>query len=965
VRRDFNTCLIILALCLCLVLVMCMVRSKLAALTDDAIPKNEVISEVVDIGKTNPNASVTASDDLRIDSMASLEPEASDLWVDAVSGNDGNDGMTPGKAFRTIQRAADIASPGITVHILPGIYRETVRPKLSGSVTAPVVYRAENGPGTAIIRGSERGDTLTWSQLTTNSIGLPPGVDPGKVYYADLSAWALDGAPRFVVQLSGNGEMVSRLPLSQEPDWQVNTEWKHHEYWWAADGGSSVAACDPASNQDSDCDTPSRSTTQLTDRNSDSAPAGIELGNLTTLGNLTGATLVAMDTDEGHYVYRRTIITHDVTAGRVTVGELCEFDRGSGNPGLGWGSKYYIENRPALIDTPGEWWYDANTSRLYLWPPVPDNPATLNIEISRRDIGFQLNNLSYITLDGLTMEFFDDNALHQSQSCPGCGSYHNTVRNAILRYANIGIELGQGTDYIPNVTDGFTLENSEVSHMDTRAIYSNYWWSNQSADSFTHVGIVNTVIRNNELYDLGFRTDVDNADGVQFDYADKLRFEGNHVHHVAHNGMIFGGSLIQSAKRWGFSPEEIKTGEILIKDNIFEKACLMATDCGAVKIWGHVPDNHVYRDVLITGNIFRNTFGWTYISEKRGRWSGGTSSDVQGMGSFGLYLDHASGIYAYRNIAYNNAFSDFFLYSDWWDGEIVFYNNVAANSLNGIRLEGAPADGRGSINTALVNNIVVNNEGYGILIDQNVGDYRNFLVEHNLYYKNGWRAYADGGMWQPGAMAVHLRPGPNAYYQILAAIQANTSWEDHGVKGDPGFWDYDSADHNLFDGSWPDFHLTSASANAMDRGTTALPASLIVLLDAFEVTDFRRGQAYDIGRYEGGFTVLASRAAQFVHPGGVARYALRLDPPDSPHSVTLTVTSPSPFLDINLSSPTLTADEVVTLTITNSHIASIILPPPPVCTVTITATGGGFSDTTSVRLFVGGIRVYQTITFRY
>jgi hypothetical protein len=329
---------------------------------------------------------------------------------------------------------------------------------------------------------------------------------------------------------------------------------------------------------------------------------------------------------------------------------------------------------------------------------------------------------------------------------------------------------------------------------------------------------VNTMIRNNELYDLGFRTDSDNADGVQFNYADRLRFEGNHVHHVAHNGMILGRSVIQSARERGFSPEEIKTGEILVKDNVFEKACLLATDCGAVKIWGSAPDSHVFRDMLITGNVFRNTFGWTYISEKRGRWSGGTSSDVQGMGGFGLYADHASGIHAYRNIAYNNTFSGFHLYNRWWDGDIVYYNNVAANSLYGIYLGGfSPA----STNTQMVNNIVVNNEGYGILIFHTAGDYGNFIVDHNLYYSNGWRPYEDGGMWKPGNMAVH---GPNEYYlQTLAAIQANTPWEEQGVEGDPRFWDYDSADHNLFDGSWPDFHLTSDSAYALDRGTTVLP----------------------------------------------------------------------------------------------------------------------------------------------
>ncbi len=37
-------------------------------------------------------------------------------------------------------RAADQAGPGTTVHILPGVYRETVTPALNGSVAQPVLY---------------------------------------------------------------------------------------------------------------------------------------------------------------------------------------------------------------------------------------------------------------------------------------------------------------------------------------------------------------------------------------------------------------------------------------------------------------------------------------------------------------------------------------------------------------------------------------------------------------------------------------------------------------------------------------------------------------------------------------------------------------------------------------------------------------------------------------------------------
>lgn len=916
-------------LLLCLVLLMSAVPSPITALTNAAIPRNitfQVLSN-------------------------------SNLWVDAASGNDGYDGLTPTTAFHSIQKAADIASPGTTVHILPGIYREVVRPTLSGNAMEPVIYRAENGPSTAIIRGSEPSSSLVWTQMTATTIGLPPGVDPTNIYYANLSSWNLDGTPRFVVELDGNGQVTARLPLAREPDWSVVTEWKYAEYWWAADGGSSPAACDPATNPNHDCEQASRSTTQLTDRNNDSEPVGIEPGNLTTLGNLNGATLVALDTNTGNYVYRRKIVAHDVAAGTITVDRLCEFESGSGRPGLGWGSKYYIENHPTLIDTPGEWWYDSNNSRLYLWPSEPVNPAGLNIEISRREAGVQLSSRSYITLDGLTMEFFEDSAVYQSTSS-GNSSQNNTVRNATLRYANIGIDLGQGVDTSGSITDSFTLENSEVSQMDSRAIRMNYWWPGGTADTFSYAGIVNTVIRNNELHDLGFRSDFDNAWGALFNYADKLRFEGNHVHHIAQNGMQFYGSVIQSPNEWGFLPGEIKTGEILIKDNVFEKACLLNADCGALKIGGSAPDNHVFRDMLITGNIFRNTFGWTYISEKRGRWSGGTLSDARGMGGFGLYIDHASGIHAYRNIAYNNADSGFNLYNLWWDGDVVLYNNIAANSVQGIRLCGVASDSRPNINTQIVNNIVVNNEGFGLLIYHAGGDYGNFTVDHNLYYSNGWRAYENGGLWKPGTMAVYGGSGPDEYYQTLAAIQASTPWEDNGVEADPGFWDYDSADHDLFDSSWPDFHLRGYSIG-IDRGTTNNPASLSNLLETFSVTDYEIGPAYDIGRYEAGFRIILMPATQAMDPGGTVTYYLRLFPSDTPYVVALSFANPSPYLTLSLSPAVITGAQVATLTVTDSHPG--LLMPGEWYILSITGVGSGFTNMVNLGLLVGGARIYLPV----
>ena len=944
------------------------VNDTLVRYYDDDVAHDDPSGDVIEFGKINKNSSSTPSGSIRLDDVAFQVPRVNDLWVDAVNGSDEHDGLTPATAFRTIQRAANLAGPGTTVHILPGVYRETVYLALSGSAAEPAVYRAANGPGTAIIRGSEPSSALTWTQLADDPIGMPEGVY-ANVYWADLSAWELDGPPRFVVEVpplssppAGGTEGGTRLPLAREPDWHVATEWKTHEFWWAADGGSAPAACDPVTDSDRNCDLPQRSLTQLTDRTNDSEPAGIEAGNLTTLGDLTSGTLVAIDTLQGHYVYRRTITAHDVEAGRITVDRVCEHDGGTGNPGLGWGSKYYVENKPYLLDTPGEWWYDTATQRLYLWPPIPTNPATLNIEISRRTNGFSLRDRSYTVLDGLTIEMLNGSAIRLA-NWETHKAYGNVVRNATLRYANWGLYIEQSvraTSPPENVIDGFILEDSEIAHIDTFAIRLIDWWENSAAaDSFTRSGIVNTVIRNNEMHHLGFRTDGDNAVGASFGFANKLRFEGNHVHHVAHNGIQFSRSVIQSDKTYDFSPEEIKTGDILIANNIFERACQLTTDCGGLKFWGSPPDNHVFRNVLITGNVFRDTFGWTYVSEKRGRWTGGTGSQVHGMGGLGLYIDHASGIHAYRNVAYNNAYSGYLFSGVWRDGSIIYANNVAANSLYGFVL-GSGYDTHGSVDTRLFNNIVVNNEGFGMSVGYATGRTQNISIDYNLYHANGW-----GGMWHAGPMVIRqVSAGGTSWepQQTLDDVRANTPWEDHGLEGDPAFWDYDVADRALFGYARPDFHLTAASNNAIDRGTTALPASLTVLLDTFDVPDPHWGAAYDIGRYEAGFALLAQPSGRTIDPGGTAQYAISLHPPDLPHTVTLSVASPAPELTVTIAPTVLAAGETATLTVTDAHTGTLELSPGYI--ITVNGVGGGFTQTGNVWLLVGGARIYLPLVTR-
>lgn len=815
------------------------------------IEHSEAFGEIVEFGKANDDTSIIPVGKMLYDEVAFQLPRITNLWVDAINGNDGNTGLERNAAFRTIQKAADMASPGTQIHILPGIYRESIRPAADGTQTEVTTYFAESGPGTVKIRGSESSHGLDWQQLQSNTIGLPQGVDPSQIYYADLSSWKLNESPRYLVEVDDQGNVVSRLPLTREPDWIVETEWKHHEFWWSAEGGSEKTDCDPATDANPNCDFDSRSMTQLTDGANDANPQGVEPGNLSTLGDLTGATMVAIDTKQGHYAYRRAIISHDVTQGRITVERICEHDEGSGEPGLGWGTKYYVEGKASLLDSPGEWWYDINSGRLFLWPPSPVNPADLNIEISRREIGFDFSHRSNIMVDGLTLEFFNGSALYGYNESDQ-RSTGNTARNVTMRYANHGLFLSQQVGDDPeNITSRFTLEGSEISYIDTYAIHLSYTWKDESDPaSFAFAGITDTAILENQLHHLGFRSDYDSAVGSLIQYADRLRFEGNHIHHVAHNGVQFSYSIAQSLKPYGFSADEIKVGEILVKDNIFEQACQLTTDCGALKFWGDVPSGQIYRDVLITGNVFRNTFGWSSISEKRGGWSGAEGSDVRGMGGFGLYLDMASGFHVYRNIAYNNAFAGIALGGVWRDGDIVVYNNILANSLFGLFFSALGSDTHGNVNTQIVNNILVNNESHGLWFTDSGKFPGGVVIDYNLYSNNGWRQYLPESIWQSGALILRQAQDTYEIYQTPIDIASKTPWEAHGLEGDTGFIKYDSLDHNLYDGSWPDFHIQAASGNVINRGTESLPTSLTRLLEKFSVQDPRIGSAYDIGCFE-------------------------------------------------------------------------------------------------------------------
>ena len=70
-------------------------------------------------------------------------------------GSDWNFGTTPESAVATIQRAVDMVSPGETIALLPGVYREEVHVRRGGTSGNPIVLKALQ-PGTVTISGDRK-----------------------------------------------------------------------------------------------------------------------------------------------------------------------------------------------------------------------------------------------------------------------------------------------------------------------------------------------------------------------------------------------------------------------------------------------------------------------------------------------------------------------------------------------------------------------------------------------------------------------------------------------------------------------------------------------------------------------------------------------------------------------------------------------------------------------------------------
>lgn len=289
---------------------------------------------------------------------------ADDFYVDP-SGSDTNSGASPQAAFRTIQRAAQVGGPGDVIHIQPGIYRETVRPKRSGEAGKPIVFEGAPG-GPVIVSGA---DVI---------VGWRAGRDG--VHEAPMPADFFASAFNQSDQVFLNGKMLSQARWPNQP---------------LVGGGINPSR-------------PAKSTiTQFISKVQDPA---------------TGLWTVAFEDDrlepamDGFYEGAEIYIQPNsqgwgwTLSGRVVRQEgkrlTVRTPNGSGEDGhadrYAPGARYYLFNKRELLDAPGEWFHDRGKGLLCLKFPG-GTPDGQRVEAKARDLGFDLSERSWITVKGLSL----------------------------------------------------------------------------------------------------------------------------------------------------------------------------------------------------------------------------------------------------------------------------------------------------------------------------------------------------------------------------------------------------------------------------------------------------------------------------------------------------------------------------------------------------------------------------------
>ncbi len=323
-----------------------------------------------------------------INQIVIAEETAVTYYVSSSIGDDANNGVTPETAWKTLDQVNDAIKSGDTILLKrDDLFRGFIKTFKDEDVTIGAY-----GSGTKpILKGSV--PIEGWSP--TNH----PSLNSSTIYEADVSTLSIpdSGIPHLF--LDEKIMTVARYPNVDSPD---------QENWLNFDSGGKLSFIDAA----------------LVAHNAQN-----NYWNGATVRYRKYSWEFAANTVEGY----------NGSNGQITVKKLS--DNYSAGFVSNWG--YFLDNKLEELDYPGEWYYDATTEKVYLYPPAGVDPNTVLIEGIVQNKGVIISWKSHrATVQDLDIKQY-------AGSCIDFNSSENpTARNNTLEHCHVGIYNYNGNNFL-------------------------------------------------------------------------------------------------------------------------------------------------------------------------------------------------------------------------------------------------------------------------------------------------------------------------------------------------------------------------------------------------------------------------------------------------------------------------------------------------------------------------------------
>jgi len=497
--------------------------------------------------------------------LSNLSIKASTYYVSFSDGNDANNGLSSTSAWKTLDKVKNFSFiNGDNILFNSGeTWRGTLTLKSSPDNIILGKYGTGNNP---IIKGSVSitGWTVTADTRISSSIR-------SNVWEANLSSIAYD-TTNGIQHLFVNGEImtIARYPNVNSPT----------EKNWLNISGTSVT------------------------------DGGFASLQLQSKGNTTN-----------YWVGSKAVVrtfswlmgSLDVTAYNSSTGYLTTTGIGtSQNPE--WG--FFMQNKIEELDFPGEWYFDALSNKIYLYPKAGENPNTKLIEGSTFSYGISITN----SQDGTVVENF------QVEHCTNLGINLNSSLNVIIR--NNSVKNSYKGIYFWNCKD-VLIQNNAFDYCFRESIGTA---AGSTFDSGTPI-IESNIITNNGMY-IGYgshTTSASTANQTVGLFGKGMIFRKNRVINSAWTGVYLKGD-----------------GYHTIENNFIQSSLLVLNDGGNISIGSGSNYN------IIRGNILIDAIG--NIDESNGCGST-TSTPCSKHSAYGMGIGCDSGSQGHtieNNIIANN-----------------------------------------------------------------------------------------------------------------------------------------------------------------------------------------------------------------------------------------------------------------------------------------------------------------------